>query len=176
MTLLPDDIEDLIFAQKQLLHFPAWNADADRRYYVVVTPLTIGEITVGGFELRLKVSKRFVDRDAIAQLEWAASRQRRMGLWRIEWRPGGRHQNPAWGPAGHELEVIAGTHEHRFSDNWLASQSRLRAGNLPAARPIAPDPKGLNEFIETIGEIFRISDIGLVQMPPPQDMFWIPSG
>lgn len=174
---LPQNIETLVNSEKRLDLRPEWDAANDPRYFVFTVPLVIGEAIIGGFQLRAKVSKEFVDRDALMQLEFSVAR-RHQALWRIQWRPLETHTNKGWGPKGYEYMRFDGTsHQHMFIDNWIPSEHRTRAKNLPGARPIEPDPGTLSEFIAFSGKCFRIKDVDLINLPPSTaDMFWTPDG
>lgn len=119
MSVLPRNIDQLIDAEKAFSVRPRWDDQSDRRYFTFLAPLSIGEETVGGFELRAKVSKQFVDRDALLQLEYATVGRSREELWRCQWRPLETHTNKAWGPPGYELARFENkSHHHPFWENW----------------------------------------------------------
>lgn len=173
MAELPDDIVELVAAEKYLQRSPVWDANSDDRYYVFSAPLVIVDNPISGFQLRAKSSKRHVDRDALCQLEYAPTVRGTIPLWRIQWRPFERHQNKTWGPPGFELDTIVGTHEHRFEDNWMTETLELRPGNLPAARPLERDPATLSDFLAICGRQFRIRDMTRIEPPLiSQDIFW----
>jgi hypothetical protein len=173
MSEIPHNITALVSADKFVSRSPVWDTKSDDRYYVFSVPLLLAGDESSSFQFRAKTSKRFVDRDAICRLEFAPSDKKATPLWRVEWRAFGQHPNKAWGPPGFELQVIEGTHEHRFDDNWLASEHRMRTGNLPAARPVKSDPNTLSEFLAFCGQSFRIKDIDRVEPPLiTQDIFW----
>ena len=177
MAVLPANIVDLMEAEKRLSFRPQWDADSDPRSFVLTAPLTIAEETVGGFELRARVSKQFIDRDAMMQLEFATSGRSRVELYRCEWRPFGVHTNKAWGPPGFEFARFhQQSHSHQFDDNWVDAEQRMRAGaSLPGARPINPDLKTLSEFVAFCGGCFRIGNIDLLEIPQRNaDLFWTP--
>ena len=127
MAMVPANIVDLMEAEKRLSspvgrHFRPSKLRAD-------APLTIAEETVGGFELRARVSKQFIDRDAMMQLEFATSGRSRLELYRCEWRPFGFHTNKAWGPPGFELARFhQQSHSHQFDDNWVDAEQNARRG------------------------------------------------
>ena len=51
----------------------------------------------------------------------------------------------------------------------------MRAGSLPYAVPIEPDPSTLSDFVAFSGECFKIKNITLVGMPTQSvDLFWVP--
>lgn len=176
MSILPSNIVKLVEAEKEFLVRPRWDDQSDPRYFVFLAPLTIGEIIVGGFELRAKVSKQFVDRDALMQLEYATSGRKREELWRCQWRPFETHQNKAWGPAGFELaKFVRQSHHHSFHENWVAAEQRMRRGSLPAALPIDPEPATLSQFLDFCGTCFKIKNMTLVEPPRSPDLFWQPN-
>lgn len=174
MSILPPNIQELVFAEKAFATRPRWDDQSDPRYFVFLAPLSIGEVTIGGFEVRAKISKRFVDRDALLQLEFALSGRKREELWRCQWKPFETHQNKAWGPPGFELAQFASrSHHHPFSENWVADEQKMRRGSLPAALPINPEPATLSEFLDFCGMCFRIKNMNFVEAPQSPDMFWV---
>jgi hypothetical protein len=177
MSDLPSNINDLIAAEKKLPPAaPIWDVKSDDRYYVFTVPLIVVDQAITGLQLRAKSSKRHVDRDALCQLEFAPTVRASIPLWRLQWRPFERHVNKAWGPPGLENKTILGTHEHRFEDNWVAPENRMRISNLPAARPLAPDFATLSDFLAFSGQRFKINDIDRIEPPLiSQDLFWTPT-
>lgn len=174
MAVLPSNIDELIDAEKAFSTRPKWDDQSDPRYFVFLAPLTIGEETVGGFEVRAKISKQFVDRDAFMQLEYATTGRSREELWRCQWRPFETHTNKAWGPPGFELaRFINQSHHHPFWQNWVVSNRRMRGGgSLPAALPLVPDPTTLSEFLDFCGKSFKIKNMNSVEIPGGPDLFW----
>ena len=108
------------------------------------------------------------------QLEFSLTGRQRIELWRCQWRPFETHTNKAWGPDGYELARFRQrSHHHPFHENWMITEKRLRAGSLPAALPIDPDPSTLSKFIAFCGQEFRIRNIELVSLPQATpDFFW----
>jgi len=178
MSPLPKNIADLIAAPKELPFRPKWNAQNDSRNFTLSMPLSVGEATLGGFELRGRISKLVVDRGAMLQLMWSTSPRSGVPLWRCQWRPFETHTNPFWGPPGLEgLEFISESHHHSFEDNFLSDERQMRAGNLPAARRISPDPSTLSEFLAFCGECFKINNIEHLDIPQVSpDFFWMNDG
>lgn len=177
MANLPRDIVDLVYSDKRIAITPKWDEASDSRYLQFTVPLQFGEVTIGGFDLRVKLSKHHIDRDCLAQLEYAPEGRRSAEpLWRIEWRPFSVHSNPGWGPPGFEFDTYEQrSHNHRFEDNYMRSEHRIRSGNLPGAIPVEPDPGTISEFLAFCGGEFRISDMERVQLPvQTHDMFWTP--
>jgi hypothetical protein len=175
MATLPADIAVLVMAAKLLASRPKWNEDSNPRYLEFVSPMIADGVIAGGFELRAKVSKHHVDRDAMFQLEYAPTGRARIELWRCCWRPFHTHTNKAWGPEGYALQKLRISHHHPFLDNWIEREERMRAGSLPGARPIDPEPSTLSEFIAFCGECFRINNMQMVEVPQRNaDLFWTP--
>jgi len=177
MPSLPPEIGRFVAADKELLTRPTWDEQSDSRYYVFTAPLRVEGITIGGLELRAKVSKQFVDRAALMQLEFALSGRERVPLWRCQWRPFETHTNRNWGPPGYELSCFdRASHHHPFSENYVTEKNCMREGSLPAALPIDPDPTTLSGFIAFCGTSFRITNMRLVAVPERSvDMFWVPN-
>lgn len=173
MGQLPSDIVALIDSEKSLGEAPLWDETSDRRYVLFTAPLTVQAIATGGFQLRVMVSKRWVHRDAMMQLEFApAGRRSEVRLWRLDWERFHTHVNGA-APQEHALETFSGSHDHAFSDNYLVEREAMRSGNLPAARPFQSVPNSLSDFLAFGGERFRINDIGRISVPVSgPDIFW----
>jgi hypothetical protein len=172
MGQLPTEIESLINAEKILGGTPNWDYDSDSKYVVFSYPLEIEGITTGGFQLRLKVSKRWPDRDCIAQLEYAPTRRTAFPLWRVDWRPLSPHTNTGTSKE-YPFVKFTDSHHHPFDENFFALELRMRAGNLPNARPLLNDLNTLSDFLACVGELFRIKDINRVEIPSVSaDMFW----
>lgn len=178
MAQLPASIAELVAAPKSLPFRPTWDENSDPYYLTFHIQLISDERAIGGFELRAKVSKRFVDSDAIFQLEYAPAGRKGIGLSRCCWRPKNTHTNRSWGPPGYEFARFVGaSHQHLFEDNWLPHEQRMRNGNLPGARPISPDLSTLSDFIAFCGECFKINNIGLIDIPVrTADLFWTSDG
>ena len=178
MTQLPAFIAELVSAPKNLPFRPTWDERSDPYYLTFHVPLISEHRAIGGFELRAKVSKRFIDSDAIFQLEYAPAGSKAIGLSRCCWRPKNTHTNKSWGPPGYEFaRFVKASHQHLFEDNWLPQGQRMRNGNLPGARPISPDLSTLSDFIAFCGECFKINNIDLIDIPVrTADLFWTSDG
>jgi hypothetical protein len=177
MSVLPPNIDELIDAEKSFSVRPRWDDQSDPRYFTFLAPLSTGEETIGGFEVRAKVSKEFVNRDAFMQLEFATTGRSREELWRCQWRPFETHTNKAWGPPGFVLaRFVNESHHHPFWENWIAAERRMRGGSLPAALPLMPDPATLSGFLDFCGNCFRIKNMNLVELPGGPDLFWSKDG
>ena len=175
MAALPKNIIDMVQAEKELPFRPKWDDISDPRFFVFTAPLKTDNLIIGGFELRAKVSKKHVDRDALMQLEFTKARRERVELWRCQWRPFETHQNKNWGPPGYKLARFESlSHHHPFLENFIESENRMRGGSLPGAVPIYPDPENLSEFIAFCGKCFRIKNMEFVDLPSMSaDMFWV---
>lgn len=173
MIRVPIEIVGLVSVEKTLGATPNWDDKSDPKYIVFEYPLAVAGVVTGGFQLRMKVSKTWIDKDACAQLEFCpAGKRTELVLWRVEWRPIGCHTNGAM-PADHKFASISGTHQHTFDDNYLPGEGRMKSGNLPAARPINNDLNTLSEFLAYVGKLFRIRDIELVEIPSiSPDWLW----
>ena len=170
MTALPADISALMRSDKTLGATPKWDEKSDSRYFSILHPLIISGLTVGGLELRLKVSKQHAARDALMQIEYSQSgRRSATALVRIDWKP--FHTHPSI------TGTLTGSHEHGFEDNYLSHENRMRSGSLPKATPLDPDPDTVSDFLALCGSKFRITDIAVIRIPArPGDLFWTKNG
>src|SRR5258708_115345 len=126
MSIFPPDIARYVGAAKTLPFRPRWVDDSGRNGVGFTVPLTTGGVTIGGFELRARVSRQVIDGDALMQLEYAVSTRQRVPLWRCQWRPFETHTNPGNGPAGYEFRVFDGeSHHHSFVDNYVPAENRM---------------------------------------------------
>lgn len=175
MAGLPINIAALIDSEKTIDIDHGWDSKPNDKYLTILAPLAVSEVTIGGFDLRLKISKTFVARDAFGQLEYALhGRRTAVGLWRLEWRPFSIHDNGAFPPEFAWASFAQVSHEHRFEDNYIPNEHRMRAGNLPAVRGLTPDPGTLSDFLALCGERFRIKDIARLRVPSvTPDLFWV---
>ncbi len=175
MAVLPADIAELIASEKSLGDIPVWDEKTDPHYIVFTHALTVGTVATGGFQLRVKVSRRWVDRDALMQLEYApAGKRSAVGLWRLDWKPFHTHGNKSL-PLDVAFESYDGSHQHPFADNFMPEAMRMRGNNLPRGRPFPSDPKTLSDFLALGGELFKIKDIGRISLPATgPDIFWQP--
>lgn len=174
MSRLPNNITDLVAAEKAFPSRPIWDTKSDPRYALFTIPLIVVGSDISGFQLRAKASKEHIDRDALCQLEFGHSKRDVTPLWRCQWLPLEVHRNKMWGPPGFEGRSIRGSHEHRFDHNWISSKHRMRAGNLPGAVPIEAELTTLSSFLVFCGEQFSVSNMDLVELPQiSSDLFWI---
>ena len=60
---------------------------------------------------------------------------------------------------------MTGSHLHPFSLNWIGPEARMRAGNLPFAIKIVPDPETFREILDFASDALRISDIDRIVTP-----------
>jgi hypothetical protein len=165
---LPGDIETLVNAEKLLGRTPNWDVDSNPRYVTFSYPLQTDGVTTGGFQFRVRVSKRWPDRDCTAQLEYAPTRRQAIPLWRADWRPLSPHTNKEY-----PFECFEGSHHHPFYENYISGEQRMRAGNLPNAQPLPSNLNTLSDFLAFVGKLFNIKDIDRVDLPPVSpDMFW----
>jgi hypothetical protein len=175
MGTLPTNIVELIKADK-VASFTKWD-ESDKLFFSMLAPLTTGHVTVGGLSLRVKISKEFVARDAMAAIEFGTTRRNNEPLWRIDWRPQHRHNNKGNGVYPFEwAEFDRISHDHNFFDNFLPDMSRVRK-SLPRARPVDPDPSTLTDFLDFSGKCFNISNMSSLKLPTATvDLFWTKDG
>lgn len=137
----------------------------------ILIPLDVGEVTVGGFGLRIKCNEERWERDVLLQLEVGRPGQRnRIPLTRIEWRPlQDIHKDPK--VRGVKRKIIRGSHLHPFRRNYLEDQGRMIEGNLPFAEALDPDPGSFPELLDLAGKLFRINGLSSMSPPPWQGKF-----
>lgn len=160
-TTLPE-IAD---AEKELSGaLPPWNEDESGKFDITV-PLEIRGITVQRLYFKAHAVKDRFEEDVTFQLIGSASGERPVGFDRIDWRPYHIHMNQ--GGCAPELRflTLAQSHRHAFHLNWLADQKRLRAGNLPVAMPLDPEPNSWEELLVFVGNCFKIKDLGRLEAP-----------
>lgn len=142
-----------------------WQSPDQNGKMSLVVPLSINEVTIGGFSLRGICYRDRIDRDVMFQLEFGIPSERhKVPLTRIEWRPtSGSHKNPA--TLKKRGNIIVGSHLHTFQDNWLANEGRMRANNLPFAEVLKPDPTSVEDFY--ILAMKKLKIFGLDRLPVP---------
>lgn len=174
MPTLPRDIATLICADKELAFVPKRWDEADKNYFEVLVPLTAGEVTIGGFFVRVKISRGHLSRDAMAQLEFGQTRRTSEPLWRLDWKPLHRHDNKGDGAPGYEWgEYDRVSHDHNFWDNFVPQRMEMRRTNLPRARPFDIEPGTVSDFLDFSGKCFRINNLSAIALPTATiDLYW----
>lgn len=129
--------------------------------------LAIDGATVEGLMLRGGCYEHILGGAITLQLEVALGGQRtRVPVARIDWRPANPgHKNPRTGPAPHAGRFIGSSHFHPFELNWVEQESWMRAGNLPFAVEISPDPETFREILDFAGSALRIKDMDQIGAP-----------
>lgn len=87
-------------------------------------------------------------------------------LGKAEWKPISGHNNKGWGPAEWQLKEMTCSHCHCFNDNLALGGDVWKKRKLPLALPITPDPDSFDDFLEFVGEKFRILNTSLIPTPP----------
>ena len=161
---MPIDLPSLVAAEKTISGKPKWE-QSDSVWFCLTASLEIDGVTIPGLELRGGACQSLPDRALRMQIQYQPPRGPCTHLSRSEWRPLGVHTNRAVGPPELQMLRISETHIHKFEDNWLPNEGRMRVGDLPVARPIRPDLQTFEDFLVFVGKEFRISDIQRVERP-----------
>jgi hypothetical protein len=146
----------------------AWSAaDPADNAMGFLAPLEVDGVTIAGLALRGVCYQHRPDEAVMLQMEAATPGLRtRVPLVRLDWRPAtGGHKNPQRGLDLHAKKFIAGSHLHPFELNWILATEVMRTGNLPFATAVNPDPGTFEEVLDLVGNMFRISNIRLIETP-----------
>lgn len=156
-------------AEKLISHFPGWSAPEPETGYVWFdAPLEIGGVVERALVIHGGCYYNRPDCHVTFELRIGKTPGRRcVPLMRIEWRSlNDGHTNPRRrGNALSGLEVPS-THIHPFEPNWSEAEGRMRMGNLRMADVINEDIQTFEELRSIVGNLFRISNIDVVQAPP----------
>lgn len=152
---------------KMITTTPNWNDTGG--YHECELPLQIGGIGVEGLFLRIKSPQTVDGYGFMVQIELKKPSRGTERLERIDWKAG--HQNPNSGPPELRLETLRSTHFHSFELNYLSDTRRMRAGNLPIARMIEPDPTTIEELLAVCEDLLIIEGLTHVRRPPTQTAF-----
>jgi hypothetical protein len=132
-----------------------------------LAPLDIDGVTIAELALRGIAWDQRPDEDVMLQLETGIPGTRtRTPLIRLDWKPLSPFHRNLKGPPSHKGLVLHGTHEHPFEINWLEELQRMRLGNLPIAQRISVPLQTFSSVLSHGKNLFRISDIGSIQVPP----------
>ncbi len=165
---MPGPFHPLVSAEKRLSLAAVWTpADPEDGYSEFVAPLEIAGVTIQGLSLRGGCYAHLPGEAMMFQLEIGhASVRTRIPLMRLDWRPlTASHKNPRKGSAAHAGRQIFGSHLHTFDLNWVEENGAMRAGNLPFAIEVSPDPRGFAEILDFVQKHFRISKVELIPEP-----------
>lgn len=168
------DLVAIYRAPKRFLSPPRWVA-SDSKWFTLTAALVIDGLVAEGLEIRGGASQTLPDRAVRFHMHMQPAGAASLALSRAEWRPMAPHTNPKCGHPHLEFMRIEGSHLHCFELNWLHDLGRMRSGNLRVARPINPEPSSYNDFLEVVGQEFRISEIASVPVPDWKmaDMFGV---
>src|ERR1700678_1507054 len=157
------DYPSILAARKRVLIVSGWREDENGRQRMSL-PLEIDGVAVAGLSLRLGAIRWMPDKKVTAQIDCKQG-ARTEPLTRCEWRPIRPHRNNGLGPEQFKFKEIAGTHVHRFEDNWVAAQGEFLGENLPVAVPIDPDPKNFGQLLALLAGEFRIENASEIPIP-----------
>lgn len=136
-------------------------------------PLEIDGLAREGARLRGTVYKVAARRAVMLQVEFNAAAHKIGALDRIDWNPIHTHNNKGKGPPHLQFMKQHGSHHHLFELNYLTTEQRMRAGNLPIAVPMEPNVSTEEELLRFAEVHFRIKGLGKQYLPQWQaDLFW----
>lgn len=162
MTLL-----ELVAARKEIDVFQGWSEpESDSGAMWFNAPLSVGGVTEQNFILAGLALKNAVDCNVCFEIRIGLTKKRKIALARYEWRSlRNGHTNPR--RSGHALsgKRVGATHYHRFEDNWIEKDKRMRAGNLPFADDVEEEPQSFEELRVNVGNLLRINNIEVVEPP-----------
>ena len=140
-------------------------AELDRHYVSWQSPLDLDGVTVAGLQVRLGANILHPNEEVRVQLEYHPAGGRCQPLARLEWKPLSGHNNKNKGPDEWKFKPFKQTHIHAFEDNWLTTEQRMLAGNLPIAIPIQ-ELDSYEEFLDICGKRLNITNMSIVPAPP----------
>lgn len=160
----------LIVPLKSIAVFPGWtDSESETGYVWFDAPLDIGGVTEPGFVLH---GGCYINRpDVHVTLELRISKslgRRTRPLERIDWRSlSGGHSNATRKGLPKEVSGrrVSCTHLHAFELNYLYSECRMRAHDLPYAAEIDEDLDSFESLLKYAGKRFRINNIHVVSPP-----------
>ncbi|WP_395393113.1 hypothetical protein WBP07_18100 [Novosphingobium sp. BL-8A] len=164
----------LVESEKAIAGDPYWSKPkgVDLRMTLVASLMLEGRV-LQGLELvgRTHLDPREADVSFSLIYLPTDSRRDAVQLARIDWRPKTPHGNDHPRTPAELLGDIEGSHHHSFPLNWSSSAGKpLR--NLPIAEEIIPDYQSVEELLDGVGKLFRISGAGSsLPRPWPKDLF-----
>jgi hypothetical protein len=162
-------LEAMFHAEKAIATVPVWSQPEPETDFVwFLAPLEINGVVEANFVLFGGANHKLADRNVIFELQVGAPGQRKkIPLARVEWRSiKGGHSNRRRGGNASSERRVSDTHYHSFEANWVASERRMRSGNLPQAVGLEEEPQSFESLREVIGNLFRINNISIVPKPP----------
>ena len=142
---------------------PEWKDDGSdwKRARVALLVPSLG---VDGLYLRIKAPRAENGAGFLFQVEYQPGAQRDTEpLERLEWRMG--HANPDLGPREVRFLECHSTHLHSFELNFVSKENRMRAGNLPLAEPVDPDPATFEDFLAFAKKSLKINGLETIARP-----------
>ena len=170
---MPVDVPAFFASSKSLTADLNWVVTPERHSFEA--PLEVDGMSLAGARVRGTVRPGVAQPAVMLQLELISSSNRVGGLDRLDWHPIHVHDNQGKGPLHLRFVKQNYSHHHQFELNWLETEQRLRAGNLPIAIPFEHPLSSINQVFEFAEQYFKISGLGRHQMPEWQeDMFRSP--
>lgn len=162
-------LHEIATGQKEIAGRPGWNPpEAETGYVWFSVPLLIGGIVEAGLTLQ---GGCYIDRpDVHVSFELRLRRPpmtRKPGaLVRLDWRSiTGGHTVPRRKGMPRAGRSTKSTHLHPFSENYLPDKDQMRRENLPVAIDIIEHLQSFEDVLTLCGDVFNITNIGVVQRP-----------
>lgn len=158
----------LAAALKAIAQFPGWSEpEPETGYCWFNAPLMIAGVIEHGFVLHGGFIKHVPDANVSFELRaLKPGAKRTVAIARIDWRAvRGGHTNPKRPGSPVSGIRVSDSHHHSFTLNWLEHETRLRSGNLPMAEDIDQQIQTFESLRATVGILFRINNIDIVQPP-----------
>jgi hypothetical protein len=158
----------LVAATKMIAQFPGWSEpEPETGYCWFNAPLMIEGVVEQGFVLHGGHLKHVHDANVSFELRAIKPGSKRaVPLARIDWKAvRGGHTNPKRKGIAGSGKRVGPSHHHSFDLNWVASENRMRLGNLPMAEDIDQGIQTFESLLATVGNLFRINNIAVVSPP-----------
>lgn len=157
MTLTLTHARTLLQADKRLDRQRSWTPVRDNLLEVVF-PVSVAQAMPMSLRFRVCV-RRYVEGQAVFQLEFSPPKERFFPLWRFEWRPSGVHTNPNFGPSELRNLRLRGSHIHCCLFGAIEREDRLRPSGARGprlARPVNLDPSSFANALALACDELRI--------------------
>jgi hypothetical protein len=161
-------LPDLLKARKAIAQFPGWSEPEPETGFIWFhAPLEVAGVVEEGFILAGGCFRNIPECNVTFELRIAGPKRRRIPLARFEWQSlRGGHTNARRGGSPVSGTRVSDTHYHSFDLNWLHREGRMRLGNLPQAEDFEQPIQSFESLRQTIGNLFRINNIEIVNAPP----------
>lgn len=145
-----------------------WRLAPHEKSLRIVSPLEVDGVIQEGFRFHGKTLIDTPDRNVTFVLSYTDARSSDKGVTiaKAEWEPISSHNNKGLGPQEFRHRIQTCSHVHCFDDNVILKGDIWLKRKLPVALPIEPPPQTFRDFLEFVGERFKIPNIWLVQEPP----------